>query len=371
MPTKKIFEDIQLLRGFAILGVIAIHVSPDFQTLPRSNPMYLGDLFFFQLVQWAVPLFIFISGFVLSARYKSSFLVSGFYKKRFGGLLPPFIIFSFLYLIFTLYFKPHVLDQTNFTNLAFNLITGRNFFHLWFFPVIFQMYILFPVLLNVYKFFYERKQDWKFVITVFAIQIVWHAVIWLNVLKLEEKTFYNLTIFSLVYWAYFIAGIFCFFHVKEIREKALPVKILWIGTAIIVLNSIRTYSLYLGAVYWHGFLNIPASFKIINILAEILQNLLTFILLAKIALWCIQNKLANKIILEELAQYSFGIYLVHAGVFVCVRRYLEVNGFNYQEPWVALTFITTVVISFLLVKGISRLPASRFLVGDVGRLVKR
>lgn len=99
MPSKKI-EEVEILRAFAILAVIAIHVITVESyglLLQNSGIRHLvaivtGVNIF---VHFGVPLFVLISGFVLGLNYRNSFSLTDYYRKRLLSIIPAYIIFSF------------------------------------------------------------------------------------------------------------------------------------------------------------------------------------------------------------------------------------------------------------------------------------
>ncbi|MDD4620297.1 MAG: acyltransferase [Methanosarcina sp.] len=102
--TKRI-EEIDYLRGFAILAVVAIHTSANFTKIQNVNLLLTINVIIDVFSHFAVPLFIFISGFVLSIKYKGQFSQKIFLQKRAKSILLPYIIFSTLYLLYRISFS--------------------------------------------------------------------------------------------------------------------------------------------------------------------------------------------------------------------------------------------------------------------------
>jgi peptidoglycan/LPS O-acetylase OafA/YrhL len=63
------FREIEYMRGFAALAVIAVHISMNYTQIPTVNLLALLNVFIYIAAHFAVPVFIFISGWVLAARY--------------------------------------------------------------------------------------------------------------------------------------------------------------------------------------------------------------------------------------------------------------------------------------------------------------
>lgn len=90
---KKRIGEIDYLRGFAILAVIATHTSARFIQIPNINLLLIINVIIDVFSHFAVPLFIFISGFVLSLNYKGPFSKKTYLQKRVKSILPPYIFF--------------------------------------------------------------------------------------------------------------------------------------------------------------------------------------------------------------------------------------------------------------------------------------
>jgi hypothetical protein len=85
------------LKGVAIFAVIAIHTTDWYQSITPGTPIGVGGNLVDTFDQFAVPLFVFVSGLVLATNYAGSFPKKAFYKKRIAAILPAYLIFSTLY----------------------------------------------------------------------------------------------------------------------------------------------------------------------------------------------------------------------------------------------------------------------------------
>ncbi len=142
------------LKGLSILAVIGLHlltlISPqNFLELPRN--------FFFitlnQFLRFCVPVFIFLSGFGLSLKYnQTKFNLVEFYKCRLIKLLPLYLLWSAYYLFLSEFITPwwKVLQTGPIWKI---LLLGWSDYHLYFVSVIFQLYLLFPLILKLSKSF--------------------------------------------------------------------------------------------------------------------------------------------------------------------------------------------------------------------------
>jgi len=104
MKRPKILE-MDIVRSIAILAVVLIHTTADAtMSLPKGSISQIIVFAVNEASQFAVPVFIFISGIVLFYRYYDSWdfkaLAWSFYRKRIGSVLIPYLIWSFFYYIF-------------------------------------------------------------------------------------------------------------------------------------------------------------------------------------------------------------------------------------------------------------------------------
>jgi peptidoglycan/LPS O-acetylase OafA/YrhL len=192
-------EQVNLLKGLAIAAVVLIHiVNTRLGFVLRQgdewNMLVVAD----QLARFCVPLFVALSGYALAKKYTGKKLGLGeFYSKRVLRLLP-------LYLLWTgVYFLSDKL-KTSFDNFGSViywvnvLIHGWGQYHLYFVPMIFQAYILFPII-----YFLVKKYPRITLILSMVIQI--GVFIWINGPGWSDQTQYVL--FG-TWQLYFVAGIY-------------------------------------------------------------------------------------------------------------------------------------------------------------------
>ncbi|MHC4748936.1 MAG: acyltransferase [Planctomycetota bacterium] len=133
-------------RGIAIVAVVATH------SIPWEFHRDYVVLLYRQVLNFAVPAFLFISGYWLSKKPIRSWEdYKNFLHKRFSRFLVPYLFWSFVYLGYEAA-KTH---DVNIVQILFKLLTGEASFpcnHLYFIIVIAQLYVLTPLLT-----YYNRK----------------------------------------------------------------------------------------------------------------------------------------------------------------------------------------------------------------------
>ncbi|WP_392532503.1 acyltransferase [Nostoc sp. C117] len=137
----------QAFRGIAIIAVVAIHASNTgklFINGEFSSLNYELSLVFRQFINYAVAVFIFISGFFAPTNDFSTisdYLV--FYKKRLTRLLIPYLFWCFFIILF---FKSSY--NWNLFKIFTDIITGRVQGPYYFIIVLTQLIILTPFMIS-------------------------------------------------------------------------------------------------------------------------------------------------------------------------------------------------------------------------------
>ena len=153
--TKRI-AFIDWLRVAACLMVMLVHSSENFYGADASgmagNMSFVANeanrfwVAFYDgfLSRTAVPLFMIISSFLL-VPLKPGQTMTGFYKRRFGRILPPFIFFLLLYCFLPLLWGGMTWEQSvaDLKLLPFNFPSMAG--HLWFMYPLISLYIIIPI----------------------------------------------------------------------------------------------------------------------------------------------------------------------------------------------------------------------------------
>ena len=127
----------QKVRGICIIVVVAIHVLAEYQL--RCTDIRLGLVLFRQLLNFAVPTFIFMAGYFTNAS-KVNDSIGKYYLKRVERLFIPYLLWS------TLYYLLRGHGQSDFLNV---LITGNASWQLYYIVVLLQCAIITPLLVKI------------------------------------------------------------------------------------------------------------------------------------------------------------------------------------------------------------------------------
>jgi len=130
------------LRAFAIVSVVAIHALMPYRLmLPATSAVRVFD----DLLHYAVPLFVFISGALVWARpwRGGPGAYTGFLTRRFAVIGLPFLAWSALYAAL---FLADAHDKVAAAKALPGLVlTGHVWYHLYFVPMLLAFYLLTPL----------------------------------------------------------------------------------------------------------------------------------------------------------------------------------------------------------------------------------
>ena len=134
-----------IIKGLAILAVLTIHISAYFPGIYNGE----GQLFFIaidQLARFCVPAFLIISGYGLATKYEGQKIdYISFVKKRIGKLLPLYLLWSCSSILII-----RSVPAWSFGNQPMSfwvqMFAGQADYQLYFLPVLFQLYALFPLI---------------------------------------------------------------------------------------------------------------------------------------------------------------------------------------------------------------------------------
>ena len=312
---KKI-EELYVLRGVAILGVLMVHsTSSVIVDLAGTSSLYPLYNFLNRFFAFGTATFIFLSAFVLFYSYYhrplNKKLIKRFYLNRMKFVFLPYFVFSVFYFIIVVYpFQQHSSLAAVAEVFLIRLATGKAYDHLYFIFVNFQFYLLFPFILWLFK---KNRAFVKHGLWVgFLLQ--W-AFVFFNSYYLQLTVGTGSIAFS--YMSNYFLGAFAGVYYDQLREwlkgwKASLLGVLWLvfGNAYVwIYYLLRTDKIHYDAKLY-----------------TLLWNLYTYtsaLALFLFSFW-LYKKLSKQHIsrLIHLGYSSFGIYLFHPLV---LRFYRKIN----------------------------------------------
>ncbi|KKH97834.1 hypothetical protein EO95_11760 [Methanosarcina sp. 1.H.T.1A.1] len=376
--TKRI-EEIDYLRGFAILAVVAIHTSANFTQIPNVNLLLIINVIIDVFSHFAVPLFIFISGFALSIKYKGQFSQKLFLQKRAKSILPPYIIFSTIYILYNISLSAinGNLKIPSIMTIIFNFLTASSYSHLWYFALIIQFYIFYPYIMKTYEKFANNGKIFYFIFLVLITQQVWIIIKGTAIDYFDSSTYFNsITYFNEIVYIilnrvffshifYFIFGIYVCQNYEYVIAQISKAK-KWILPTIILLTGVISAFWINGMIKYGSYYSIPQSYFLVPYLLASIYYPFIFSILFILTFSIIKNKYSNysKTILL-IGRYSFGIYLIHAlYIAIIVTLIFPQFGVDFNHLiFYPVLFISSLLLSYFSVYLISYLPYSEIIIG--------
>lgn len=323
MENKDLFY--QQLRGLAIIAVVLIH---------SFSAQNIADMALRQFINFAVPVFIFLSGYFAKPLAETKF---EFYKKRLKRIIIPYFFWSIVSIIFIDKFYGFSISK-----ILNSFILGKGMGGIFYFIIVLiQLILLTPFIFK----FKDNKiiSGIMWLITPISLTFLYVLIFGMN-LKLDWTTF------SLPFTNLFL---FYYYGIKLRSNKNFEFKImnnLKFNSALLVLSIVLSFY---EALTMYKDLNLY-SFAITQ--AKISSILMSFCFInVAIGLKKYFNK-GNFLIL--IGDYSFGIYLMHILImkFTYQINKLPFNIFINQT----LVALSTLIICLIIIKTLKRFSKKSF-----------
>lgn len=289
-----------ILRIAACVGVVAMHV------ISNYSWSFNGDILRFEILNFphtltelAVPCFVMLSGaLVLNSECTGD--VSKFYKKTVKRLIIPTVVFGIIYSAYNLF------TGMTLVQCAKKWIVDSPYYHLWYMYMIIGLYLLAPFIYKIKSRLKHLKLQFLFVIGAFVFSIIMRFAIKLpDILRCFEHV------------GYFVAEGYIFEAYKKndsiIKRKGIVILLFIIVFAIMIISN-HLFVLQL--------IKKSASEYYIT---DYLSPLIVFSAVAVFIAATDLNTDAyrNKAIIIKLSNYTFYIYLIHAGVLDVLNKVLS------------------------------------------------
>jgi surface polysaccharide O-acyltransferase-like enzyme len=362
-------RELEFLRAFAILAVVAVHVSMFFTSIPDVNLLAVLNAGIFVTAHFAVPIFIFVSGLVLATRYRGGYALFSYYSRRAWTIVPPYLLFTFLYLLIPVEGMMHLAGTPAPDTALYALLLGTGAYHLWFFVLIIQLYLLYPLIFRVYERFEQGGGVLYLLLLLLFVQTVW------NVSAHAVGAFAGTDWYTILIRAfpshlfYFVLGI-----AVAVRFDSVSLQVRSLPRAFFVVPVVAGTLLLAGMWAWGmfaygGFYAVSPAFFCIYRLIEPFYYIPVGIALFRLAghlqesggWWCGACR--------SIGHHSYGIYLIHPFVLAAAATILASYAGLGWSDWITypVVFVATVAASYGAVRALSRLPGSAVVVGEPRR----
>lgn len=337
MKDRIIYYD--FLRGLAIIGVLAIHSTAIGYTSDDTSVDFNVTVFWRQMLNFSVPMFITISGFFLANKEtntKKTYLK--FIKKQIPRVLMPYLLWSLLYL--GIYF----IRGETLSSLVYRLLTFNSSTPFYFIILIIEYYLLLPVL---QKLATPKGLIISALVSTLSCIFIFYFRYYTNV---------SLPLFvvgSAPSWLiFFVLGIYLKNNTIKLNNKTL-IFLLISGFA---LSLVETYMLY------HFFSDIDNSVTAVKV-----SSFIYSIFLILFAFKNAHRNFSKTKLLAYFGEISFGIYLSHmffmTGVSLIINKLLPIlkeSTLIYQFSLIALTLSCSLIFA-LITRKINKTIAVKYL----------
>ena len=300
---------IQILRALAIIAVVLIHTCNGgyWQVVVRP------------LINFAVALFIFLSGYLTKIEYDNWTL---FYKRRILRVAIPYVIWTIIY----------TFPSTNIKEYFFYLLTTQSSPILYYIFVYIQLVLLTPLLSKL------AKSKWCLIGFVVApLSIICYKYTSM-ILGFKPNGYLNILweVGCLGWFTYYYLGILLGNRLISKKYRFGPLFSLYVFS--ILLQILETY-------IWYEYFNEPncgTQLKLSALLTNTLFLLICYTYIND------SNIIISNRMLKLLGDYSFGIYLIHILVIKILSKYWSLYS---SLPFVLNSMLILIISCFVVYIG--------------------
>ncbi|ASA25105.1 acyltransferase [Paenibacillus donghaensis] len=356
MIQKEKIPQLDIYRALAIFAVLAIHATSRTLTEMSGTPLFYPFLWINKFSQFAVPSFIFLSGFVLFYNYidrpLGGKMLGKFYTRRLIYIIVPYIVFSVLYFALKmtdghLWGLP-LAEQAS--KLGKYLRNGTAYTHLYYIIIIIQFYVLFPLLLWPLQKL-RRLAAWA---PLIGLLLQWGFVL-LNK-YMTNHGYWELSRGSLAitYFSYFLLGAGIAVYYTRLKSWLVVSREGWRsgkGAAWIALWLLWAAAGMIHVELWHN--NYVHSTVINSLWYDAFFNLhalLSCLVLFQVSYMLYgQGRNLLSRVLVSIGACSFGIFLLHPAVLFFYRKIPFHGGYLAYMLSIAGGWLAALLISWLVV----------------------
>lgn len=345
-----------VLRVLACYMVIQVHAGEFFYiadtgtVLPGNDPFWVG--WYNSLCRSAVPLFVMMTGtFLLPVKTG----MSQFLKKRFTRVIVPFIVWCILYALYKV-----LMGQSSWGDAIINIIHipvnwGVEIGHLWYIYMLIGLYLFAPVISPWLQSASRKGVEFYLYIWAFTLCVPYIHLYYPEILG---ECFWNQT--PMLYYfsgflGYAVLAWYARTYWSEKKAWNLPVGILLIVVGYIITAG--GFESRLGEVTYVSDLELTWGFETVNV------GMMTLGLYLCFKNMKVRNSSSAGVrIVTDISVLSYGIYLIH--IMVLNLFYALFNpvfeSVVFKIPCIS---VCTFIVSYLIIKIISYLPKSKYLIG--------
>ena len=337
-------QGLDLIRAFAIICVLIVHTLDvahtsysleDYNNLSTfSKAFYFG---FYTIGRLGVPLFFFLTGYLLIPREYNHDYTKKFYRRNLLTLLITWEIWIPIYnwIAWWYYDVPF-----HFSTLIKNMLFIEHVYVLttWYMPVILGIYLFIPYISRVLKSMSHREMLILLIVAYvyfFIVPTVYH----LKTNPVNYTAVLDLSFSGGLYGFYVILG-----HIMKVYGQYLDklsnrtaIFLILVAVALITEAQIWINATRLYRVWYDFFLQPIAAILIFNSLKSIKFNKLSSLIL-------------------NISNCSFGMYLIHIIFIFVLSKYNLLNFIVINELRIIISFVITFILSFIAIMCLKKIP---------------
>ena len=342
---------LDLLRVAACYLVIQQHAS-EFYYIGENGTVVTGENTYWigiitSLCRISVPLFVMISGFFLLPMRDSTSL---FFRKRFTRVLYPFLIWCVIYAMYFVFMRGDSLEQMAYNIFQIPVNFGTQVGHLWYIYMLIGLYLLIPVISPWLKCASKRELQLYICLWILTSFLPYIHLIFPEILG---ECFWNPT--PLLYYftgfgGYMIIG----YYLKTYGRLSIPISLFLLIAGYGVTAYV--YCTRIDTSVTVTELELSWQFCAINVAAAAVGTFSLF--------QAIKAKGENTIgkLMTSVSNLSYGMYLAHIIVLNLYYQLLKDISSSVLIT-VPLISICTFITVYLIMRILSFLPKSKYLIG--------
>lgn len=327
--TRKGFFD--FAKGVAILAVLVIHTvfvfnifSEEFSVLFQGWNEHIN-----RLARFAIPVFFTCSGTLLFLKGLDKGSLKNFYLPKIKRLFIPYALFS---VFATVFISGNLVGFSDYliTPLK-DILTGRALPPYWFIPVLFQLYLIYPLIW--YLLVVKRTAPVKIFVVSFVFSLVSYFLFspsWLN-----WQDYLGGLIFFGPYLFFFVLGIVLkplfFARTEEVLQWLFKIKFFYFALLVLVIyffiGTVDPLSHYFNVRLVYG----PTVMLLLFYLHYFLK----------------EKSIGS--VMERIGRQSLYIYLLHFIILLWLKPLIHLLIVNDIHP--ALIFILVFFLNFAITYG--------------------
>jgi len=364
-PGKRHLFEIDVLRAATIAGVVMVHVvgltGAYYGSGHAFDVIYNGAV---TLLHFTRETFMFMTGLVLFYQYRDRDSSTWqFWGKRFPPTAVPYVAWSAFYIL-TSQVPIGVPVAVLWAHFWKGVLLGTASYQLYYMIITFQFYLLFPLLLWLFK----RHPEWSTptLILSAAVTVAWFVVLgrsgvfpqrsaWPWGARLQSH-------FFLPYVFYFVLGSWTALHLDQVLGylKSHQRQVLWVGIGLAcLLEGHYLYEVVVRKEFW--------GLAVAVLQPTMVPYCVGVILLLFLFAFALEREGPVRAFLGRItakfADLSFGVYLCHVAFLTVFLRTID-PWLGWPAPWLMLlTWPVVIAVSAFVTWFLGRFRYTAILVG--------